>query len=65
VEKLAGRLHLYLRGARLAYMFPAFWLAFFTRQNALLAPAASARRSTLQEKAGSSVRYGLAHRCPH
>jgi hypothetical protein len=30
----------YLRGARLGLVFALFWLAFFTKQNALLAPAA-------------------------
>lgn len=36
---LAGLLA-FVRGARLAVVFPLFWLAFFTKQNALLAPAA-------------------------
>jgi len=30
----------YVRGARLPLVFPLFWLGFFTKQNALLAPAA-------------------------
>ncbi len=36
---LAGLLA-FVRGARAASVFPFFWLAFFTKQNALLAPAA-------------------------
>lgn len=36
---LAGLLA-HARGARLAWVFPLFWLGFFTKQNALLAPAA-------------------------
>ena len=36
---LAG-LFAYVRGARLPLAFPLFWLGFFTKQNALLAPAA-------------------------
>jgi hypothetical protein len=35
-----GGLLLYARGASLALVFPVFWLAFFTKQNALVAPAA-------------------------
>jgi hypothetical protein len=36
---LAGLLA-YVRGLRLPLVFPLFWLGFFTKQNALLAPAA-------------------------
>jgi hypothetical protein len=36
----AAGLLAFVRGARLGIVFPLFWLAFFTKQNALLAPAA-------------------------
>ena len=36
----AAGLLAFLRGARLGIVFALFWLAFFTKQNALLAPAA-------------------------
>src|SRR5262249_5210559 len=35
-----GGLLAFARGARLWMVFPLFWLAFFTKQNALLAPIA-------------------------
>ena len=50
---LAGLLA-FVRGVRLPAVFPLFWMGFFTKQNALLAPAA-----LLLSLAASATRRGL------